>query len=58
MFFYGDKPAAQFERGTQMGGHYPCGSCGTHIRRVYDFAHSTTCKWRSLKDLQTLVTKG
>lgn len=25
MFFYGDKPAAQFERGTQMGGHYPSG---------------------------------
>ncbi len=24
MFF-----TAQFERGTQVGGHYPCGSCGT-----------------------------
>ena len=28
-FFYGDKPAAQFERGSQQGGHYPCGTCGS-----------------------------
>ena len=32
-FFYGDKPEAQFERGTQIGGHYPCGACGTHVSR-------------------------
>ena len=32
-FFYGDKPAAQFERGAQVGGRYPHGSCAcsTHI---------------------------
>ena len=35
-----------------MGGHYPCGSCGAHIRRMYDFAYSITCKWRSLQELQ------
>ncbi len=58
MFFYGDKPAAQFERGTQIGGHYPCGSCGTHIRRMDDFAYCMNCRWRSLQQLQTLATKG
>lgn len=41
-FFYGDKPAAQFERGTQIGGHYPCGSCGTHVSRFDDFAYRPT----------------
>ena len=58
MFFYGDKPAAQFERGTQIGGHYPCGACGAHITRFDDFSHQATCNWRSLQELQTLVTKG
>ena len=58
MFFYGDKPAVQFERGTQVGGYYPCGSCGAHHSRFDDFAHLTTCNWRSLQQLQTLVTKG
>ena len=28
-FFCGDKPAQQFERGTQVGGAYKCGGCGT-----------------------------
>ena len=51
-FFYGDKPAAQFERGTQVGGHYPCGSCGTHVSRFDDFAHSTNSKWRNIEKLQ------
>ena len=27
-FFCGDKPAQQFERGTQIGGTYKCGGCG------------------------------
>ncbi len=58
MFFYGDKPAAQFERGTQVGGYYSCGSCGAHVERMDDFAYCATCKWRSLQELQTLVTKG
>ena len=58
LFFSGDKPAAQFERGTQMGGNYPCGSCGTHIARFDDFAHCAHNKWRSLQMIQTLATKG
>ncbi len=29
-FFTGDKPVAQFERGTQRGGKFPCGLCGVH----------------------------
>ena len=27
-FFIGDHPAQAFERGTQSGGQYKCGSCG------------------------------
>ena len=57
-FFNGDKPAAQFERGTQIGGHYPCGACGAHIPRFNDFAHCVQCKWRSLEELQQLVIQG
>ena len=33
-FFTGDKPAAQFERGTQQGGYYKRGSCGCRSTRV------------------------
>ena len=28
-FFIGDHPAKQFERGTQQGGRFKCGGCGT-----------------------------
>ena len=55
LFFYGDKPAAQFERGTQIGGSYPCGSCGCESHRMNDLAY---CKWRSLMDQQALVLTG
>ena len=57
-FFNADKPAAQFERGTQQSGNYPCGSCGVHALHMDDFAHSSSLKWRSLDDLQTLILKG
>lgn len=30
-FFTGDKPAAQFERGTQISGNYPCGAHVVHF---------------------------
>ena len=58
MFFYGDKPAAQFERGTQQGGHYPCGTCGCHAGRFDDLAHCLNCHWRTFKDLQQTATAG
>ena len=35
-FFLGDKPAAQFERDTQQGGYYKCGSCGCHANVMDD----------------------
>ena len=57
-FFTGDKPAAQFECGTQQGGYYKCGSCGCRSTRMDDLAYSLNCKWRSLTDLQTLVLAG
>ena len=57
-FFCGDKPAQQFERGTQIGGTYKCGSCGCKDTMMQDLAHSLNCKWRSLTDLQQLVVAG
>lgn len=29
-----------------------------HAQRMDDFAHSSSLKWRSLDDIQTLVLKG
>ena len=58
VFFYGDKPAAQFERGTQQGGHFPCGTCGCDARRFDDLAHCLSYKWRSVEGLQQLAIAG
>ena len=57
-FFKGDGPAKQFERGTQMGGNYKCGSCGCHSDMMGDLAHAFQLKWRSLLHLQTLAFAG
>ena len=38
-FFCGDKPAQQFERGTQVGGSYKCGSCGCKDSVMQDLMH-------------------
>ena len=57
-FFCGDKPAQQFERGTQIGGIYKCGSCGCADSMMQDLAYSFQCKPRSLEDLQSLVLAG
>jgi len=57
-FFIGDHPAQQFERGTQVGGTYKCGSCGCPDSSMDDFARAGQCKWRSLADLQSLVLAG
>ena len=43
MFFCGDHPAAQFERGTQQGGHYKCGGCGVRDTMMGDQAHALRC---------------
>ncbi len=56
-FFIGDHPAQAFERGSQ-GGNYKCGSCGCLSSRMDDLAHSFTCSWRSLGDLQSLIIQG
>ena len=58
VFFYGDKPAAQFERGTQQGGHYPCGTCACNVSRFDDLAHCLNSQWRSFEDLQQIATAG
>ena len=58
LFFIGDHPAQAFERGSQLGGNYKCGSCGCLSSRMDDLAHSFTCSWRSLDDLQNLVIQG
>ncbi len=57
-FFCGDKPAIQFERGTQIGGIYKCGGCGCKDQMMQDLSHALRRKLRSLSNLQNIVTKG
>ena len=57
-FFTGDHPAQSFERGSQVGGKYKCGSCGCSRDRIDDLAHAFSCPWRRLADLQRLVIEG
>ncbi len=58
IFFSGDKPASQFERGTQVGGNYPCGSCGCHATRLDNFAHCSSTKQRIIQDIQSIAVEG
>ena len=58
VFFSADKLAAQFERGTQTGGHYPCGSCGVHKQCTDDYVYSSFCNWRSVQELQSPAITG
>jgi len=58
LYFYGDKPAQQMERGTQQGGKYKCGSCGCESHMMDDIAYSFRCKCRSLSDLQSITLAG
>ena len=52
-FFCGDKPAQQFERGTQIGGTYKCGGCGCKDGMMMDLAHTFHHSWRSLSDIHS-----
>ena len=59
-FFVGDHgsrdhPAKQFERGTQCGGVYKCGSCGCQSSPMNDQAHALQCSTHSLTELQALA---
>jgi len=45
LFFHADKPAQQFEMGTQQGGHYPCGGCGVKDTMIEDQAAALRCTW-------------
>lgn len=55
LYFVGDHPAQAFERGSQMGGNYKCGNCGSLANRM---AHVFRSSWRTLEDLQNLVLQG
>ena len=50
-FFIDDKPAVQFERGTQQGGNFPC-SCGVHLKTFKDQAVTLRHSPKSLKEMQ------
>ena len=56
-FFIGDKPAVQFERGTQQGGNFPC-SCGVHLNKFKDPAVTLRHSPKSLKEKQKMATLG
>lgn len=58
-FFCGDKPARQFNVKNRL--LEPTSVVGVAVEIVImmqDIAHALHCKWRSLKDLQTLVLGG
>ena len=57
-FFCGDAPARHFERGTQLGGVYKCGSCGYKDAMMADLAHALQKTWRSLDNSQHLILAG
>ena len=57
-FFAGDHLAQSFERASQVGGNYRCGSCGYKSNRGDDLGQVFSLKWRSLTDLQELVISG
>ncbi len=54
----GDHPAQDFERGTQKGGTYKCGSCGINTNMITDFAHAGYLEWRTLSTIQSIALKG
>lgn len=58
VFFCGDKPAAQFERGAQQGGDFPCATCGCRASCMDDLAHCLNLEWRNTEQLQSTATKG
>ena len=58
LFFFGDKPAAQFERGCKQGGDFPCGTSGCHASCMDDFSHCQQLEWRNMEDMQAIATKG
>ena len=55
LFFYGDKPVQQMEKGTQQGGRYKCGSCGCESHMIDDTAYSFRCECRSLSNMQAIA---
>lgn len=57
-FFCGDRPAQQFERGTQIGGTYKCGGCGCKDVLMMDITHAFHNSWRSPSDIQMLILAG
>lgn len=57
-FFTGDKPAAQFKQGTQIGGTYKCGGCGCKDILMDDEAHVLRCPLRNLEELQQIAIAG
>ena len=57
-YLTGDHSAADFERGTQQGGLYPCGGCGIHADMIDDQLHALRLPTRSLSELQLLATAG
>ena len=52
------RAAQNFERGTQNGGNYKCGTCGIRSSLIEVQGHALRCAYRSLDDLQKLVIGG
>ena len=58
LFFVGDHPAQQFERGTPLGRKFKCGGCGVRDIIFRDLAHTLQYSWHGIQDLQRIATAG
>lgn len=54
----GDSPAAEFEDGTQKGGHKGCAGCDGDMMSAYDYEYMAYRKYKSLDEKRTLVVSG
>ena len=58
LYFTGDGPARNYERGIQQGGAIRCGACGIQATMTSDIAHSLTLMWRTLEEQQNIILAG
>ena len=58
LYFTGDGPARNYERGVQQGGAIRCGACGIQATMTSDIAHSLTLMWRTLEEQQNIILAG
>ena len=54
----GDNPSAEFEDGSQKGGHHGCTGCDGDMRRADEYDYMTYRNFKSLDEKLKLITSG